>query len=475
MNLRRPSLTLRLTALFAATAAVALLALGQVIALAMDRHFQEQDRAELQAKLDLTASALRRTSDSAGLDRLPQFLDDALVGHHGLSILITNGDGRLLFATSSANSAFPRPPDDILSSPGAGQQSPLFTWEQNGQSWRGLSARLLSGDPTAKPLHVLVALDIGHHRQFLAAFHRTLWLAVLLAIAAIALLGWIAVRQGLKPLQFMTQVARTVSADALGQRLDLSAIPIELTELGQAFNAMLNRLEDAFQRLTHFSADIAHELRTPVSNLMTQTEVALSQPRSVDEYREVLYSNLEEYGRLARMIGDMLFLAKADNGLVVPKQETVNLGHEVQALLEFYEAVAEEKGISLEASGSATVSGDRLMLRRALSNLLSNAIAHGASKQPIKIRIEVTGNESRTSVSNQGPPISPDAQSRIFDRFYRADPARSHDTAKGGEGAGLGLAIVRSIARAHGGDVEVLSGSDGTEFTLVLPMAFPDH
>lgn len=143
--------------------------------------------------------------------------------------------------------------------------------------------------------------------------------------------------------------------------------------------------------------------------------------------------------------------------------------------MEFYEAVAEEKGIRLEACGSTTVSGDRLMLRRALSNLVSNAIAHGASKQAIKIRIEVTGNESRTSVCNQGAAISPDAQSRISDRFYRADPARSHDTAKGGEGAGLGLAIVRSIARAHGGDVEVLSGSDGTEFTLVLPISFPDH
>lgn len=471
MHLKRPSLTLRLTALFAVAAALALLVLGQVIALAMDRHFQEQDRAELQAKLDLTASALYRVHDSADLDRLPQFLDDALIGQHGLSILITNGDGRLLFATSGANSAFPRLPDNILSTPGTRRQPPLLTWEQDGQSWRGLLASLLSSDPMAKPLQVLVALDIGHHRQFLADFHRTLWLAVLLTIAAIALLGWIAVRQGLKPLQALTHVARNISANDLGQRLDLSTIPSELADVGDAFNAMLTRLEEAFQRLTHFSADIAHELRTPVSNLMTQTTVALSHPRSVEEYREVLYSNLEEYERLARMIGDMLFLAKADNGLVIPKQEAINLGREVQALLEFYDAVAEEKGIILEVTGSATVFGDRLMLRRALGNLLSNAIAHGAGNQPVKVQIAVAGKESRTSVRNQGTAISPEAQSRIFDRFYRADPARSHDRGNGHDGAGLGLAIVRSIARAHGGDVEVLSDTNGTEFTLVLPIS----
>ena len=471
MKLKRPSLSLRLTALFAGAAALALLVLGQVIALAMDRHFQEQDRAELQAKLDLTASALARVSDSAGLDRLPQFLDDALVGHHGLSILVTNGDGRLLFATSSASSAFPTPPGDILHIPGNGHQSPLLTWEQNGQNWRGLAARLTSSDPTAKPLQVLVALDIGHHRQFLSDFHRTLWLAVALTIMVTAILGWVAVRQGLKPLQSMTRVARGTSADALGQRLDLSAIPVELAELGQAFNAMLNRLEEAFQRLTHFSADIAHELRTPVSNLMTQTEVALSRPRSAEEYREVLYSSLEEYGRLARMIADMLFLAKADNGLIVPKRESVNLGQEVQALIEFYEAVAEEKGIGLEAIGSATVAGDSLMLRRALGNLIANAIAHGASARPVTIRIDAAGEEARISVHNHGTGISPDAQARIFDRFYRGDPARSHDSHKGGEGAGLGLAIVRSIARAHGGDITVVSGPEGTTFTLALPMS----
>jgi two-component system heavy metal sensor histidine kinase CusS len=231
---------------------------------------------------------------------------------------------------------------------------------------------------------------------------------------------------------------------------------------------MLDRLEDSFRRLADFSADIAHELRTPISNLMTQAQVALSKSRSSDDYREVLYSGLEEYDRLARMINDMLFLAKADNKQLVPRYEDVELSAEVDALFEFYEPLAEDKNIRLMREGHARIECDPLMLRRAIANLLSNAVRHSTMGGIVLLEIRVHArNAVQISVANVGESIPDEMRSRIFDRFYRVDPSRHRE----GEGAGLGLAIVRSIAEAHNGQVEALPQSDGARFVLTLPIS----
>ena len=154
----------------------------------------------------------------------------------------------------------------------------------------------------------------------------------------------------------MTRVAQRITASRLHDRLPMASLPTELVDLATAFNGMLARLEDSFRRLSEFSSDLAHELRTPIGSLMTQTQVALSRTRSAEEYREVLYSNSEEYDRLARMIADMLFLAKADNGLIVPRSETVDLAVEVRELFEFYDALAEDRAVRLALAGEAVPS-----------------------------------------------------------------------------------------------------------------------
>ncbi|MBN8474667.1 heavy metal sensor histidine kinase, partial [Sulfuritalea sp.] len=281
---------------------------------------------------------------------------------------------------------------------------------------------------------------------------------------------WAVARAGLAPLRQMASHAGSITADRLAERLETRAAPPELRELAIAFNAMLDRLGDSFQRLSDFSADLAHEMRTPVSNLMTQTQVTLSQTRGAEEYREVLASNLEEYERLARMIADMLFLAKADQGLIVPNREAVDLAAEIRDLFEFYEALAEERGVRLAREGDATVSGDRLMLRRALSNLLSNALRHTARGGTVKVAVlpAPTFGQLRVAVENPGAPIPAEHLARLFDRFFRADAARRQGAA-GGEGAGLGLAISRSIARAHGGELTATALKDGNRFELTLP------
>ena len=245
-----------------------------------------------------------------------------------------------------------------------------------------------------------------------------------------------------------------------------AALPTELVDLAAAFNGMLARLEDSFRRLSEFSSDLAHELRTPVSSLMTQTHVALSRTRSADEYREVLYSNSEEYERLARMIADMLFLAKSDHGLLVPRGETVDLAAEVRELFEFYDALAEDRQISMALIGQGAVHGDRLMLRRAISNLLSNAIDHTPHGGRVNVCLEPAGDGGvRLSVENPGDGIAPEHLPRLFDRFYRVDPSRQRST----DGAGLGLAIAKAIAVAHRGTVRAVSADGLTRFEMLFP------
>jgi len=200
---------------------------------------------------------------------------------------------------------------------------------------------------------------------------------------------------------------------------------------------------------------------------MTQTQVALSKARSVDEYQEILASNLEEYDRLARMTSDMLFLAKADHGLIVPQRDTVDLASELRQLSEFYEPLAEESGITLSVRGDGTVTGDRLMLRRALSNLLSNALRYTERDRTIVASVTARSDGSVVvGVENPGPEIPPDHLAHLFDRFYRADPSRTRGSS---EVAGLGLAITKSIVDAHRGRISVTSTDGTTRFEIVLP------
>jgi len=291
-------------------------------------------------------------------------------------------------------------------------------------------------------------------------------------IVITSLMGWIAVRRGQAPLHKIITQIHHISANELQTRLDPEAVPKELDNLAVSFNEMLERIEEAFQRLSNFSADIAHELRTPITNLMTQTQVTLSKERSTNEYREILYSNIEEYERMALMIEDMLFLAQSDNALDAPDMTEVNLSKEIYGLFDYYEAWAEEHGISLELKGSATVSGNKLMLRRALSNLLSNAIRYTQPGQTVYVRLtHSTTNDVSISIENPGEAIPPEHIPRLFDRFYRVDPSRQSRS----DGTGLGLAIVKSIIDAHQGKVDVNFDKGYTRFQISLNASYERH
>jgi two-component system heavy metal sensor histidine kinase CusS len=279
-------------------------------------------------------------------------------------------------------------------------------------------------------------------------------------------------------LRELSEKMSRIQADQLNVRLERDGVPGELQGLVDSFNAMAGRLEDSFTRLSNFSADIAHELRTPLTSLITQTQVGLGKARSLDEYRELLYSNLEEQERLAKMVNDMLWLAKSDHGLLKPVHDPLDLAGEINELFDFFGALAEDKQIQLRLTGTApTIHGDRAMLRRAVSNLLSNAIRHTPSGKEIEVRLAThSSNEVLISIGNPGPEIPAEYLPLIFNRFYMANPSRKRQS----EGTGLGLAITRSIVEAHGGviwaenirptDADFTSDPLGARFVVGLPV-----
>ena len=466
------SLTARLTLLFATGSSVVLLALGWLISASIERHFEELDREALQAKLMLAHHAIARVSTPAELLGLPAQLSVSATGHHDLLMHITGPDQQVVL--TAPNGEFVGNWQASIATPSTAQGEPLLQWSHNGSSYRGLVASMPTGIPGAAPLQVAVAVDIAHHQVFMDALLQTLWLFVGGAALATGLLGWFAASRGLAPLKAMRAHAAGVTAQTLDQRLPTDAVPAELADLATTLNDMLARLEEAFRRLSDFSSDIAHELRTPVSNLMTQTQVSLSRARDAASYREILESNAEEFERLARMIADMLFLAKADNALAsaqpLLRREPVDLVQAVRDLFEFYEALAEAHGVQLQMQGEASTTGDGAMLRRALSNLLSNALRYTPAGGTVQVTLGQHDGVITVRVQNPGDPIAPEHLAHLFERFYRADPSRQSAS---GEGTGLGLAITHAIVLAHQGRIAATSAHGHTCFTLHLPVVQP--
>ena len=446
--MRRLSLSNRLALLFAGCTAVVSLFAGVLFNRASEAHFIELDQQLLDGKLIGLRRALQdiQSSESEGK------LADELSRQADLSLRITGSDGKRWYDSSI------RLPEKLPQQPG------LSSINDGGTDYRVLNAPLYP-DRTDSPQLTLL-LDLTHHQHFLQRMQHLIWLTVGLSALATALLGAWAARSGLRPLRRMSAIASGVSAHSLNARLPEETMPPELAEMAHNFNAMLGRLDDSFQRLSAFSADIAHELRTPLSNLLTHTQVTLTRPRPIEDYREALHSNLEELQWMAQLVNDMLYLAKADHGLLVPKREPLALAEEADMLLEFFAPLAEDARVTLSRVGHARMEGDRNMLRRALSNLLDNALRFTPNDGEVQVRISDQAKGLRLSVENTGSGIAEDLLPRLFDRFYRADPARREGSS---EHAGLGLAITQSIIRAHGGQIHCESDNGWTRFVIELP------
>lgn len=449
--MRKLSLGGRLAMLFAACTAAVSLTAGVLFSRASERHFIELDQQLLESRLSVLRQLLEGVADPASLAlRLPA-LKSELSHQTDLAVRVRGSDGQVWFDSQEKLPDSPRVPG-------------VSTVHSPSSDYRSLCVNLNNADPQSAQLTLF--LDITHHQHFLQRMQQLIWLTVGLSALATALLGAWAARSGLRPLRQMGEVASKVSARSLTTRLPAEQMPVELAELAQTVNAMLERLDNAFQRLSAFSADIAHELRTPLSNLLTHTQVTLTRPRGLEEYREALHSNLEELQWMAQLVNDMLYLAKADHGLLMPSRQYLDLHDEADALIEYYAPLAEDAGVTLSREGMASLEGDRHMLRRALSNLLDNALRFTPPAGEIRVNIQVHDHQVQLQVANTGEPIDPSLLPRLFDRFYRADPARREGSS---EHAGLGLAITRSIVQAHGGNIRAESVGGWTRFVISLP------
>jgi two-component system heavy metal sensor histidine kinase CusS len=457
---RRLTLTARLIVLYTLASAAVLLGLGVLVAWSTHLHFVDLDRHYLQDKVHLIQKIVDETPDVA---ELTAKLDEMQDSHHGLFITITRGNEQL-FGPNSISF-----PSELASRSAIGQ---LTDWADGERQLRGMSTELsaakvpgeLAG--SAERIRLTLALDTQHHNHFMQVLRQQLAVYVVVATLLSGLLGWWAARSGLAPLRIMKERALKVTAHKLDQRMPIEAVPVEMAELANSLNTMLERLELDFAKLMDFSSDLAHELRTPISNLLTQTQVSLSQRRDPDTYRDILASNAEELQRLARMVSDMLFLAKTDHGIELPNRESIALEDEVASLLDFYDAVAEDKEVRLRVLGSGAVSGDRLMVRRAIGNLLSNALRHAHPRTDVELTIHPSTEGSSLCVTNTGDAVDASDLPRLFDRFYRVDKSRAHPSS---DGAGLGLAITKAIMLAHGGSVSVTSAAGRTQFCLRFP------
>ena len=285
MSVRHLSLTARMSLMFMSVVVVVLTMAGLSFNVLSQHHFEVLDRQALVEKLESTRHILNNARSDASLtEELPQLR--ALLGaHHDLAATILSGDGRVLFSDPKAA--------DVPESFRHAEEQSMWEWQNAGHLYRGMTAQISVADKS-EPLTTLLILDVTSHAHFFETLQR--WFIAGLVISALisAALGWVVVRSGLRPLRQVTHLATSMSARSLQERIPLEPVPLELQQLVLSFNAMLGRLEDAFVRLSNFSADIAHELRTPVSNLMTHTEVVLTRKRDLDAYEDNLYSNLEE-------------------------------------------------------------------------------------------------------------------------------------------------------------------------------------
>ena len=312
-----------------------------------------------------------------------------------------------------------------------------------------------------------VAMDPSGFNETLRSFAFAIAALVAAGAALVTLLGYRIARSGLGPLRRMTEDAQAIGPKNPGQRLDKATLPRELSDLATSFNGALDRMQRAYAQVEAFNADVAHELRTPITNVVGQTQVALSKGRSAAELEEVLSSNLEEMERLRAIVNDMLFLARADRGETARERVPASAAAEIEKTVEFLEVVALDAGIAVRVEGDARAAVEPSLFRRAVSNLLLNAVEHSGPGAEVKVEVSRSDQAVRIAVTNPGEPIAAEHLDRLFDRFYRVDGARESHAGN----HGLGLAIVKAVAAMHGGTVFASSGEGRNTFGFTVGAA----
>jgi two-component system, OmpR family, heavy metal sensor histidine kinase CusS len=428
----------------------------------LSQQLDERAAVELQGRRDLLVHLLSRVPSLQALPASRNRLDELFFGHHDLHLAFSDPNTGRVVASSSDVARDSVSVMGQASAPADSMQS-WFTPAHARFSGMHGAAFVASGET----VHFYLSMDRRQDGTLLAGFIKATLFGLPLLLLLVATGAGLIARTGLTPLRRFIRLASSIGTRSLNQRVSTAGLPRELAELATEFNGMLGRIDEGYRQLQDFAGDLAHEMRTPVATLLGRTQVALSHTRSAAELRAVLEGNVEELERLSTLIADMLFIARADHGAMPLQPEPVDLRREAQRVADYLSLIADDKQLRLEVNGMAPpVTGDRLLLQRAVTNLLSNAIRHAAAASAIEIEVASANGLATLAVTNLGEAIPPANLERIFDRFFRIDPSRSRDEG----GSGLGLAIVRSIADAHHGSVTVRSEAGRTTFTLTFPV-----
>ena len=457
---------------------VGILGLLQAVAVAgfsyatMSRSLAEQKRHLLRDKLDEAREMMDREASATALRGAAFRLADMLAGHQDIYIAVAqptnSGAGSGVHGQVTPLVAFSPIAVESLHRLETSIWAPdaFLDWHSADNKKPMLSVTSASEAKNGDDYILVLSADRTSDDELLYKFLLTALTAAPFALALVSLSALIIVKIGLKPVNRFREAAIAISTKNMAGRINPAGLPTELLPLCDAFNGMLDRLDDGIRRLSQFSGDIAHEMRAPLATLLGRTQVTLSQPRTPEQLLDVLESNIEELEQLSRLVTDMLFLAQADSVTTVLDRQLIELSKVTQTVIDFMQVLAEDRQITFHQSGEAQVMGDAGLIKRAITNLVSNAVRYGSSNSTIDISICAAGNTIELSVNNAGPGIPLEHHLRLFDRFYRVDHGRSRDEG----GTGLGLAIVKAIMILHGGSVAVGSRSDQiTRFTLMFP------
>lgn len=376
----------------------------------------------------------------------------------GVEVRMRDARGEKIFETIGARPAV----FDRLPQPSDTEDS--MDWHApDGGAYRIRAARVAVGSGYT----VQAAMSRSTEEDLLAAYRRMLWLAISAALVIAVAAGHLIARREMRPVAKLAMLVAELGAADLHCRIGNGSWPKELLPLAANFDQLLARLEDAFARMSQFSADIAHELRTPLHILQGEAELALTRAGSADIYRGCIESAAEEYQRLASMVDALLFLARAEQPDALLERQPLHIDQELATVCNFYQALADEQSVALVAQGAGLVTADVNLLRRALGNLVANALRHTPPGGRIVVEARKRADDAvEVSVSDTGEGIAPKDLPRVFDRFYRADSARGRAKV----GTGLGLAIVQFIMQLHSGTVSIRSKPhQGTTVTLIFP------
>lgn len=445
-------LSLRLAVLFALASLVLLGAIGSYLYISLKHEITWRDDQALLGRLERMQALIQDSDSIAALRSRPKLYENMLGNRESLLWLINDQDHALI-SINPLN--LPQP------------QVQPSAQARLGDSHRGELTRLawVTVQTHEGPLTLVAGRVQAEQQAMLARYRLNLWL-VMTAGALLAFgLGWFISARALQPVRQLARRAAAIAPQNLHQRLDQAHSVVELDQLSHALNQMLARLEQGFNQLSRFSEDLAHEMRTPLSNLMGQTQHALRYSRSLEDYQEVLASNQEEYERLSRMIDNMLFLARSEQPQASIHREHVDARALTEQLLDYFEGVAYEKQLSLDNLVQGQCVADPALLRRALANLIANALRYADNNSTVTVSSHSHDSQWVLSVHNSGPTIAEHHIPYLFDRFYRCDTSRNQPDDSGG----LGLAIVRSIMQLHHGQVSVSSNETGTTFSLLFP------